>query len=56
VLTDDGYAHLADAAPAHVARVLNLFIDTLTPHELRTLHRLSGKVLARIEAEQGTTP
>jgi DNA-binding MarR family transcriptional regulator len=50
VLTEAGYAHLAGAAPAHVERVLTLFVDVLTPHELRTLHRISGKVLDRIDS------
>ncbi|WP_290060228.1 MarR family winged helix-turn-helix transcriptional regulator [Amycolatopsis solani] len=49
VLTEAGYAHLVDAAPAHVARVLDLFVDALGANELRTLHRISGKVLDRIE-------
>lgn len=50
VLTEAGHAHLAGAAPAHVERVLTLFVDVLSPHELRTLHRISGKVLDRIDS------
>jgi hypothetical protein len=38
-----------------VARVLDLFVDVLDPDELRTLHRISEKVLARIEHAQGGT-
>jgi DNA-binding MarR family transcriptional regulator len=53
ILTEAGYAYLAGAAPAHVARVRDVFIDVLTPDELRTLHRISEKVLARIEHAQG---
>ncbi|MFD9701842.1 MarR family winged helix-turn-helix transcriptional regulator [Lentzea sp. NPDC059081] len=49
VLTDEGYAHLAEAAPGHVSRVLALFVDTLDADELRTLQRISEKVLARVE-------
>jgi DNA-binding MarR family transcriptional regulator len=53
ILTEAGFAHLADAAPGHVSHVLGLFIDVLAPDELRTLHRISDKVLARIAREQG---
>jgi DNA-binding MarR family transcriptional regulator len=52
VLTDAGRAHLADAAPAHVGRVLSLFVDALAPEDLRALHRISETVLARIDADQ----
>lgn len=52
ILTEAGYAYLAGAAPEHVARVREVFIDVLTPDELRTLHRISDKVLARIEQAQ----
>ncbi|MFG2961299.1 MarR family winged helix-turn-helix transcriptional regulator [Streptomyces sp. NPDC048291] len=55
ILTKAGYAYLAGAAPGHVAGVLDVFIDVLTPDELRTLHRISDKVLARIEHAQGET-
>ncbi|MCO5973577.1 MarR family winged helix-turn-helix transcriptional regulator [Actinoallomurus soli] len=55
ILTEAGYAHLADAAPGHVARVQDLFVDVLTPDDLRTLQRISDKVLARIEHSQGRT-
>lgn len=50
ILTEAGYAYLAAAAPGHVARVLDLFVDVLAPDELRTLHRISDKVLARIDS------
>ncbi|WP_037569118.1 MarR family winged helix-turn-helix transcriptional regulator [Phaeacidiphilus oryzae] len=53
ILTEAGYAYLAGAAPGHVARVREVFVDVLTPDELRTLHRISDKVLARIEDPQG---
>ncbi|HEX6343790.1 MarR family winged helix-turn-helix transcriptional regulator [Umezawaea sp.] len=53
ILTDAGFAHLADSAPGHVGRVLDVFIDVLDPDELRTLHRVSDKVLARIDRDRG---
>ncbi|GHH59343.1 MarR family winged helix-turn-helix transcriptional regulator [Lentzea cavernae] len=49
VLTDAGQAHLADAAPAHVARVLDLFVGALSPDDLRALRRISDTALARID-------
>ena len=52
VLTDAGFAHLAATAPGHAVRVLDVFVDVLTPTELRTLHRISDKVIARIDGEQ----
>lgn len=52
ILTEAGFAYLADAAPGHVSQVLDLFINVLTPDELRTLHRISDKVLARIECSE----
>jgi len=56
ILTEAGFAHLADAAPGHVGQVLDLFINAVTPDELRTLHRISDKVLARVEGEQAVRP
>jgi DNA-binding MarR family transcriptional regulator len=50
ILTEAGYAYLTDAAPGHVSRVLDLFIDVLTPDELQTLLRCSDKVIARIDS------
>ncbi|MCS7476962.1 MarR family winged helix-turn-helix transcriptional regulator [Umezawaea endophytica] len=52
ILTDAGYTHLAGTAPRHAAQVLDVFIDVLTPDELRTLRRISDKVLARVEGGQ----
>lgn len=42
ILTDEGAAHLRDAAPGHVARVRQLVFDVLDPeqqHALRTAAR-----------------
>jgi DNA-binding MarR family transcriptional regulator len=52
VLTDAGLAHLVATAPGHVGRVLDVVVDVLAPDELRTLHRISDKVLARIDGER----
>ncbi|MFD6288371.1 MarR family winged helix-turn-helix transcriptional regulator [Streptomyces sp. NPDC060205] len=55
ILTETGYAYLAEAAPGHVDRVLSLFVDAVTPEELRTLHQITHKVLARVERPQSET-
>ncbi|MDN3059766.1 MarR family transcriptional regulator [Streptomyces sp. SRF1] len=53
ILTETGFAYLAEAAPGHVGRVRDLFVDALTPDELGTLHRIADKVLTRIEGPSG---
>jgi DNA-binding MarR family transcriptional regulator len=57
ILTDAGYAYLEGAAPGHVTRVRELFIDALGPEELQALRRYSDTVTARIDSmpEQGGT-
>jgi DNA-binding MarR family transcriptional regulator len=57
ILTDAGYAYLERAAPGHVRRVRELFIDALGPEELQALRRYSDAVTARIDSmpEQGGT-
>jgi DNA-binding MarR family transcriptional regulator len=62
ILTDAGYAYLEGAAPGHVRRVRELFIDALGPEELQALRRYSDAVTARIDSmpersmpEQGGT-
>jgi DNA-binding MarR family transcriptional regulator len=57
ILTDAGYAYLEGAAPGHVRRVRELFIDALGAEELQTLRRSSDTVIARIDSmpEQGGT-
>jgi len=52
ILTDAGYAYLERAAPGHVRRVRELFIDALGPQGLQRLRRYSDAVTARI----GSTP
>jgi DNA-binding MarR family transcriptional regulator len=47
-LTARGRATLANAAPLHVASVRTHLIDQLSPAELRSLRRISEKVLAHL--------
>lgn len=44
-ITPAGRSAIQAAAPGHVASVREAFVDRLTPRELATLRRLSGKVL-----------
>jgi DNA-binding MarR family transcriptional regulator len=44
VLTDDGYAALAAAAPGHVEAVRRLLVDRLTPEQLRQLRAISEAI------------
>lgn len=46
VLTDEGFAALAAAAPGHVAAVRRLLVDRLTPEQLRQLRSISEAVTA----------
>jgi DNA-binding MarR family transcriptional regulator len=50
ILTDDGMATLAAAAPAHVEYVRKIVIDALTPERLRRLGQDADRILTRIEA------
>jgi DNA-binding MarR family transcriptional regulator len=45
-LTDEGYAALAAAAPAHVEQVRRTLFDRLTPEQVRQLRAISEAVLA----------
>lgn len=49
VLTEDGMAHLARAAPNHVAGVRRLLFDVLDPADLRQLDDILDRVIARID-------
>ncbi|KAA0943217.1 MarR family winged helix-turn-helix transcriptional regulator [Streptomyces apricus] len=51
VATPAGYKAIEEAAPQHVEHVRRLFIDALTPHQLSTLGRLSGRVLKHMEKQ-----
>ena len=45
VLTDEGFAALANAAPGHVRAVRELLVDRLTPAQLRALREIAEAVL-----------
>ncbi|MGW6456010.1 MarR family winged helix-turn-helix transcriptional regulator [Streptomyces sp. NPDC055078] len=51
VATAAGYRAIEDAAPMHVQHVRRLFIDALTPEDLRALARISNRVLAHMEKQ-----
>jgi DNA-binding MarR family transcriptional regulator len=51
ILTDDGFAALAEAAPGHVDAVRAFVIDALDREQLRELTAVGGVILERLEAE-----
>ena len=52
VLTDEGFAKLAEAAPGHVEIVRSLVIDALSDEELRHVAEVARVVLDRIDHEK----
>jgi DNA-binding MarR family transcriptional regulator len=52
LLTDAGYAVLAEAAPAHVDSVRRHLFEQLTPEQVRAL----GEISARIATQLSETP
>lgn len=46
VLTDEGFAALAAAAPGHVEAVRRLLVDRLTPAQLRQLREIAAAITA----------
>ena len=50
VLTDEGYAALAAAAPGHVARVRAAVVDALSAEQLRALADASSAITAAVRA------
>ena len=54
-LTDDGFAALDAAAPAHVASVRRHLIDQLTPEQVRQLREISEAVLDGMRAGSAET-
>lgn len=53
VLTDEGYAALAAAAPGHVETVRRLIFDQLTPAQVGQLRRISEAVKRPLEGGKG---
>ena len=49
VITDAGRAAIEGAAPLHVKAVRELFLDHVTPAELRTLADISERVAAKLD-------
>jgi DNA-binding MarR family transcriptional regulator len=49
ILTDKGFATLAEAAPGHLAHVRSLVIDVLSPEQLRRLGRDAHRIMSRID-------
>src|SRR6202046_3065604 len=52
ILTDEGFRILAEAAPAHVAHVRSLVIDTLSPEQLRRLGQAADRIMSRIDTSE----
>jgi DNA-binding MarR family transcriptional regulator len=53
ILTDEGFATLAAAAPGHVAHVRSLVIDVLSAEQLRRMGIAADRIVSRIRAERG---
>ena len=49
ILTDQGFATLAAAAPGHLAHVRSLVIDVLTPEQLRRMGRDAARIMTHID-------
>jgi len=49
VITDEGRAMIEAAAPRHVRSVRELFLDHVTPAELRMLTEVSERVVGKID-------
>ncbi|WP_371583816.1 MarR family winged helix-turn-helix transcriptional regulator [Streptomyces sp. NBC_01314] len=52
VITPEGREVITKAAPRHVEAVRRLFVDPLTPEELRTFARVADRVVERLERDQ----
>ncbi|MEV7865599.1 MarR family winged helix-turn-helix transcriptional regulator [Streptomyces sp. NPDC088124] len=52
VITDEGRAMIEAAAPRHVEAVRELFLDNVTPSELRLLTRISERVVEKLDEGQ----
>lgn len=54
-LSEQGARAIADAAPKHVAKVRELFIDVVSDEEVRALTSIYERIVARIDAVDGIT-
>ncbi len=52
VITDAGRAAIEAAAPRHVEAVRELFMDHVTPAELRVLAEISERVIRKLDEDQ----
>ena len=55
-LTDEGFAALAAAAPAHVESVRTHLLDPLTPEQVRQLREISEAILRGLGHTGGSMP
>jgi len=56
ILTEQGYAMLVAAAPAHVAKVRELVIDAVSPAQLRQFAAGAERIIDRIDHSAGRCP
>lgn len=54
-LSEQGSRAIADAAPKHVAKVRELFIDVVSDEEIRVLTDIYERIVARIDSVDGIT-
>jgi DNA-binding MarR family transcriptional regulator len=52
ILTDEGFATLAAAAPAHVAHIRSLVVDVLSPEQLRRLGLTADRIMSHIDTSE----
>jgi DNA-binding MarR family transcriptional regulator len=52
VLTDEGFAALASAAPGHVTAVREKLFDALTPEQVSTLGAISKAILSGLSCQE----
>jgi DNA-binding MarR family transcriptional regulator len=49
-LTEDGFAALSAAAPAHVEQVRRVLFDALGPEQVRQMHGITTAILANVDS------
>lgn len=55
VLTEDGFAALAEAAPGHVETVRRILLDPLTDEQVADLDDISARILAAVRPDAVAT-